>query len=382
MTLSTKEIETIDLPIVALGNRRTLQIVRYGPKITGKKTYIQAGLHADEPPGFVVMHYLLKLLDEEDKENKIEGEIILVPVANPIGLNQWSGNQLQGRFDVDNGVNFNRNYPELTEGVARQVASKLQSDANKNITLIRKAMLRVLAEQSPMDEGAFLKQKLLSLAVDADIVLDLHCDDDASLHIYMGTPLWPDATDLSAQLGSKVTLLAKNSGGEPFDEACSKPWWELASRFPERPIPPACLAATVELRGSQDVSHELGQLDAKNIFTFLKRRGYIKGKAPKLPKLARNATPLSGVEHVKATAPGIIIYRKNIGDLIKKGDVVAEIINPLAQKTHQRIIRLKAKNGGVLFTKLLDRYAKNDRVIIKIAGKKPIKSKGKHLLTL
>jgi uncharacterized protein len=380
--LPTKQIEEIEIPSASLGNARKLQVIRYGKKNSGKKVYIQAGLHANEPPGFVLIHYLLKLLDEADKAKKITGEIILVPVANPIGISQWQDGRVQGRFEFFNGINFNRNYPELTAQVASMVKRKLQKDPKKNIELIRKAQLACLEKARPIiDEGDFLKNTLLSLAVDADVVIDLHCDDDANLHIYTGTPLWPDAADLTAQMGARVTLLAENSGGEPFDEACSKIWWELAEIFPDYPIPPSCMAATIELRGFTAVSHQLGKTDAANLFTFLKRRGYIKGRAPKLPRLLRDATPLSGVEQLKAKSAGVVIFRKEIGEVVKKGDIIADIVNPLEEDSSKRITWVRCQHGGVLFTKNVDRYAKPNRVIAKIAGKNPIKGRGKHLLT-
>ncbi|MBU2510776.1 succinylglutamate desuccinylase/aspartoacylase family protein [bacterium] len=376
-----KRVEEIILPHTSMGTSRKLQIIRYGNLSSTKKAYIQTGLHADEPPGFVVMHYLLKLLDEADREGKIKEQIVLVPTANPIGLSQWQNDQLQGRFEFSTGVNFNRSYPELTEEVAKKIGKKLQKNAEKNIQLIREAQLSCLNAMNPEDEGQFLKLKLMSLAVDADIVLDLHCDYEACLHIYMGTPLWPDASDLTAQLGVPVTLLAENSGGEPFDEACSKIWWELAAKFPDYSIPSACLSATVELRGINDVSHENGLNDARNIFLFLKRRGYIAGVAPKLPKLIREATPLTAVEHLKSEIPGVVIYRREIGETVKKGDVIAEIVNPLEQNPAKRITRIRSKYGGYLFTKNVDRYARPNRILAKIAGVKQIKGKGKHLLT-
>lgn len=377
----TKKIEEIELPFTSPGTKRSLKVLRYGERNTGGKVYIQAGLHADEPPGFVTMHYLIRMLDEVDRQNKIVGEIVVVPVANPIGLSQWRDETLQGRFELFDRINFNRNYPDVKDEVARQIKGKLKKSPEKNVGLIRKEIIRVIHGRKVGSEAESLKKTLMSLSADADIVLDLHCDYDAVLHIYMGTPLWPDASDLAAQMGARAILLAKNSGGEPFDEACSKIWWELAEEFPDYPIPSACLSATVELRGSTSVSHEFGQHDARNLFLFLKRRGYIKGKAPKLPRLFKQATPLAGVEHVKAHVPGIVVYRKSIGESVKKGDIIADIIDPLGDRSSDRIHYLKCNSDGVLFTKNVDRYAKPGRILAKIAGKIPLQGKGEHLLT-
>src|SRR5437660_164503 len=66
-----------------------------------------------------------------------------------------------------------------------------------------------------------------SRGIDADIVLDLHSADDALMHLYFGAARWPDGADLSAELGSVATLLAADSGGEPFDEVFGNIWAKL-----------------------------------------------------------------------------------------------------------------------------------------------------------
>jgi len=258
--LSTKTVKRHILPVSSMGNQRSLTVIRYGPEAARGKAYIQAGLHADEAPSFVVMHHLINLLDEADSANKIKEQIVLVPVANPIGVSQWREEKLLGRFDFYNSINFNRRHLDLTAQIADRVKDRLSDLAVENVALIRRAAAHVLDSMDPLDEAEYLKHRLLSLAYDADIVLDLHCDDLAVIHVYMGTPLWPDAADLSAQLEAEVTLLAEDSGVAPFDEACSRIWWQLAERFPDHPIPPACLSATVELRGMTDVLHVHGAI--------------------------------------------------------------------------------------------------------------------------
>jgi predicted deacylase len=379
--MGTKTIKQYTLPAASMGNARTLTVIHYGDQTASRKAYIQAGLHADEAPGFVVMHHLIDLYDQADAENKIEGHIVLVPVANPIGVSQWRDEALQGRFDFFNNINFNRRYPDITVQIAEQVKDSLGSSPEKNVALIRKAATEILRSISPQDEAAAVKHQLLMLSFDADIVLDLHCDYQALMHVYLGTPLWPDAKDLSAQLGVEVTLLAADSGVTPYDEACSRIWWQLAKKFPDCPIPSACLAATVELRGMADVSHKQAQQDAQNIFWFLQRRGFIKGAAPEIPPLQNEATPLRAVEHLKATAPGVVVFLKAPGDRVDKGEVVAEIVNPLADEPQNRITPVKSAVSGIVFSINTDRYARPGRILAKIAGKEPIKERGDDLLS-
>ena len=359
-----------------------MTIIRYGKCANGKKAYIQAGLHADEPPGLLVMHHLMDELDQLDEEDRIDGEIVLVPVANPVGISQWRDTVLSGRADFNTGINFNRNHLDITGQVSDDLEGALSDDPAGNVTLIRERISAALFDIKPDDEGSFLKHRLLSLAFDADIVLDLHCDLQASLHIYTGTPLWPDAADLSAEMGAEVTLLAKESGDNPFDEACSRIWWDLAEKYAKFPIPCACLAATVELRGASDVSHELAIDDAQRLIRFLTRRRLVQGDVTELPELKHEATPLRGVEHIKAPVPGVVVFLIKPGRVVKKETPIAEIINPVELNPEKRRVLVKCTTEGVLFSINIDRYARPGRILAKIAGQEPIKGKGKNLLTL
>ena len=214
------------------------------------KAYIQAGLHADEAPGYLVLHHLTRLLDQAGSQGIINGEIVVVPAANPIGLSQWRDEWLSGRFDFSNSVNFNRNHLDLSGQVAEKITGRLTPHAQKNIEIIRNSISEIISGLTPENEAGHLKNRLLGLSHDADIVLDLHCDLQASMHLYMGTALWPDGSDLAAYLGAETILLASDSGGNPFDEANSRIWWELAKRFPDQPIPPACFCSNRRVAGN------------------------------------------------------------------------------------------------------------------------------------
>ena len=86
--MTTKTVRKWVLPLSNPGNEKFLFIIRYGKPNSRKKVYIQSGLHADESPGFLTMHHLIALFDRADRENRIQAEIVLVPVANPIGWDQ------------------------------------------------------------------------------------------------------------------------------------------------------------------------------------------------------------------------------------------------------------------------------------------------------
>lgn len=180
--MTTHEVRKVLLPSSGIGTQSHLSFHKYGHLNSGKKAYIQGSLHADELPGILVAHHLIKLLEEADQQHLIVHEIVIVPFANPIGLGQNFLGKHQGRFSTASGVNFNRSFPDLTEAVARRVGELLHSTAGtENVRLIREAMLQELDYQLTPDSGVksseqIMKIHLLRAACDADVVLDLHCD--------------------------------------------------------------------------------------------------------------------------------------------------------------------------------------------------------------
>ncbi|MEM9706564.1 MAG: succinylglutamate desuccinylase/aspartoacylase family protein [Pseudomonadota bacterium] len=353
-----------------------IRVISFGDPGARPKAYLQAGLHADELPGLLVLSKLIDLLDEAAREGRIIGEIVVVPVANPIGLKQRTSGYIRGRNDFSSGENFNRGYANLAALIDGEIGATLTDNASENIAAIRDAMGAVLDRMTPMTALETMRHGLLTRAHDADIALDVHADNEALLHIYTGTPLWPDAEDLAAELDARAVLLAERSGGDPFDEACSAPWWELARKFPGKPIPAACLAATVELRSNNAVDDKDADQDARGLFRFLMRRGLIEGEAGGVPRLLADATALNAMQQLKAETEGLLIYHARLGDTVRAGDLIAEIINPFGGRS-----QIHAHTDGLLFARHDQRYAWPGKVIGKIAGRDPLPERVGDLLT-
>jgi len=218
-------------------------------------------------------------------------------------------------------------------------------------------------------------------AVDADIALDLHCDWQAAMHLYTGTSLWPQVRDLAAYLGAKTVLLAEESGGNPFDEALSGLWWSLAKRHPDKPITSACAAVTIELRGKADVDEAQASQDARALFYYLQSQGVIAGDAPKPPALQNDATPLDGVEKIKAPVAGVVSYHKQPGERVYTGDIVCTLFDISEYDGKKARIELKAGVEGVMFARRLDRLARPGQILCRIAGESSISGQGSMLLT-
>jgi uncharacterized protein len=364
------QIKKHALAETALGTNRELISFHYGTPGAGQKIYIQASLHADELPGMLVAHHLRSRMAALEAAGKLNGEIVIVPVANPIGMAQMMMRTHLGRFDIGTGENFNRHYPALFDGVAKRVANLLTDDASHNVAQIRIAMQAVLADESATTEISSLRKTLLSLACDADVVLDLHCDCDAVLHLYTATPLWPQTEPLARYLGASATLLATESGDNPFDEACSQTWWQLAEHFTNHPIPLSCLSVTVELRGMTDVNHVEAIADAEAIISFLQYRGAISGAPSLLPQLKYPATPLAGAESITTPVSGVVVFLRKSGDWVKVGDAVAEVINPLTSHVHT----LVSATEGIIYAQENHHFATAGMWLVKVAGSTPFRT--------
>ncbi|MFO1422008.1 MAG: succinylglutamate desuccinylase/aspartoacylase family protein [Candidatus Competibacteraceae bacterium] len=370
MSVSTTRIE---LPAPAPGTRRTLLVHRYGSPGARPKAYFQAAIHADEIPGLLVAQHLLRGLEQARTDGRILGEVVVVPAANPIGLSQHLNGRLLGRFDFESTGNFNRAFPDLAVVALERLRGRLSGDPTANVTLIRETLRAVLAEQRAARETVALKLELLRLAIDADLVIDLHCDGEALLHLYASRWQRDDALALGAELGAASILLEAEPGGNPFDEACAGPWWKLREALAgEGPLPLACFATTVELRGQADVSDGYAAADAAALLRFLQRRGVIAGEPGPLPEPRCEPTPLDGVDVLAAPAAGVLVYRKSLGDTVRTGEVVAELVDPLGEPSGAARVPVRAATSGLLFARATERLVRPGQKFCKVAGREPL----------
>jgi len=342
----------------------------YGSPGSGKKVYIQAAVHADEVPAMLVAHFLRQELERLVAEGRIKGEVILVPAANPLGLSQVIHGAPFGRYHLSTGTNFNRLYRHVADDLKKSLEGKLGSDVDANVALIREEARRQVGLWEPKDDGETLKKTLLAMAIDADIVLDLHCDNEALMHMYTGTPLVEAVEPLMVLLDARVLLVAKASGGEAFDEACSRLWWDLADHFEGTAIPPACIAVTVELRGENDVRYDYARQDAAALLQYLGHQGVLDIPLAPLPETPCRATPLNAVEPLSAPHAGVLVFHKKLGDLVEAGEPVADIVNPVSGQ----VTTLSAQHAGLLFASTAHRHLLRGMHVCKIAGTESFRS--------
>ena len=364
------------------GAQFTLPIYEFGQAKKGPKIYLQAGMHADEHPGLLVLHHLMDLLEKAEKENQLAAHFVILPVVNPLGLTHITHHHHYGRYHLTNGLNYNRGWPDFAQILASQdgFADGLCQDAEANQAYVRSLISQWLTSSSPVTALENHRHIVMSYCFDADMVLDLHCDDVALNHLYIVPQNLPRYQGLADRMGSQATLTAENSGGGSFDEVWTGLWIELQSRFPDVPWPAPVLSTTLEYRGQADVFDDISSQDAQGLFDFFCDEGLIT-KAPSTPLVPSvPPTDLAACEVLRVSQAGLIAYHVKLGDEVKTGDVIADLILLDGSHPARERVPIKAGTDGIIFSMMASKYVWPGTSIAKIAGQQKLASRGAYLL--
>jgi predicted deacylase len=321
-----------------------LPVLRFaGKDPSAPKAYLQAALHADELPGVAALHYFIPMLEAAERNGDIRGDITVVPKANPIGAAQYLYGAVQGRFEQGSRVNFNRDFPL----VPREEGADLTRDPSS----------RLAAEQ--------LKRHLLSMAVEADLVLDLHCDDESVIYSYLHQDYWPASMDLAESFGLAAVLLSDGTSSA-FEDAVTYAWEHgaLGNRknwFDGR------ISLTMEFRGQADTFPDIGRRDAEGIMSFLKRRGVVSGEPSRREPFTGAVAGLDYVQMVNAPVGGMLLFERNIGEKVKTGDRLATIAPVPGDPSHDVVVT--APCDGDIVTRVHHRIVRVTDNLMKIASR-------------
>jgi predicted deacylase len=370
-TMSAERPERRPLPGNFIGNRRELAIWRFGRAGARPKIYLQAALHASEMTGVMALHHLVGLLEIAEREERIQGEIVVVPLANPIGLAEYSGGAQDGRFEQLSHANYNRGFPEVSGAVAAEVSGRLGADPAANSTTIRDAALSIIRGTMARNDLEALKLTLLELAVDADVVLDLHSDRVAAMFAYVNAVDWPGLADLAAWLGFAATIAyAPYVPSTTFAGVTGSLFPRLAEHFGPA-VPLACQSAMIEMRGQHVCNDVLGAEDAGNLFSFMVGRGAIAGTVA-CPPLLADATPIEGMDVGYAPHAGLLTFHKQPGVWVQSGEVISDVIDPTRPFASARTT-VRARGSGVLYARGLDgTLTYPGQVLFRIACAEPL----------
>jgi predicted deacylase len=310
------------------GERLRIAAFRFHGNGDGPHVHLQAGIHADEIPGMILLDQLLPLLTEAEWQGRFRGTVTVVPQANPLGLRQHRQERLLGRFHEATSRNFNRHFPS--------------SIAHPHATSF-----------------AAWQSSLFALSESADILLDLHTDEEALPYLYVHRDFWPQAEALAAAFGAEIAILWHGDGGGAFEEVA-------ADRLRDRPGRGLRLASTVELRGQADTDPAVTAVDLAGLHAYLCHVGAIDAAA-ELPPWRGMAMPACHIETLFAPAAGLIVFPQPLGAAVAAGDEVARLL-PIPGEAW---ISLRAPQSGRLVTRCRDRIVAGGGVIAKLTGATP-----------
>ncbi|TVL23775.1 succinylglutamate desuccinylase [Shewanella xiamenensis] len=310
---------------LAAGQALTLPIYHFKPSghVSGPKVYIQANVHGAEVQGNAVIYQLMKQLEN----CHILGEITLVPLANPLGINQKSGEFTLGRFDPITGVNWNREYLNHAIDLPAWYSEHAELSDSELIQAYRSTLIEACQQRLRNDWGVTtghrLAVSLQAMAHAADIVLDLHTGPKSCKHLYC-----PEYDIAAAQFFTiPYTLVIPNSFGGAMDEAAFCPWWQLSevAKAQGRDLNIAVSAFTLELASQERICLEDALVDAKGILAYLSHRGVIAEQLEPV-KMPRFGCYLKDYKKYHAPMAGLVEYVAPVGEPLAAGETLVNLL--------------------------------------------------------
>lgn len=351
------KIETIELQHLASGDRLYLQIYRFIGKEKGKKAYIQANLHGAEIVGNAVIYQLIEFLQTLN-EDQIKGEICLIPVCNPVGVNQRTHFFSTGRANPYNGKDWNRIFwdyekekPDLDSFIESQI--DLDEDEIRHnylqqiLTFFENKKQKALSNPRGIDYNKIYSYTLQSLCLNANYVIDIHSGSIETIdHLYCF-----QCRQKSAQyLLFDYAILMNRYDGDAFDEAFMKPWLALEAKFKERgrDIKFDVESWTLELGKGMTMNPNSVKKGINGIKNYLIYKEILQlGIKP--TKKAIEFFPKYDLKDYYAVKGGMIKHQKKLGSYVKKGEKIYEILTFNKIGELPSIIEIKSEDNGLIY---------------------------------
>lgn len=356
------ERREIVLRTTATGHRLTAPVFCCHGRNERPLAYVQANVHGGELQGNAAILALFDLLEKEAPR----GSLVLVPRVNPIAASQQVGDYVAGVYDFGSGQNFNRGYLYLTGPSRASSAPYVDVDAfaavHRDATLseIRdgfhealKAALHAIRESAAtwgLDTRLEFALAIQELAVEADVVLDLHTGDRAPRYLYA-----PEgAVAATRAFGIPFVLEVPPRFAGALDEATFVPWNDLSEAFKrvERSdVRRFVDGFTVELGSMNAFSLAQGAEDARRIASALRYYGILDGE-PDEPAYRISSCAVADYQSIAAPAGGLVDAVVPPGSPVRKGDLLARLVDPslcgLPPRSAEAVIEVRAPEDGIV----------------------------------
>ena len=349
-------ISTVDFLTLASGDTLSLQIYKFIGKQPGKKAYIQGNLHGAEIVGNGVIYQLIEFLTTLDAD-LMAGEIWLVPVCNPLGVNQRSHFFSTGRFNSYDGKNWNRifwDYEKQDRDIEAFAKSQLDYDLEVIIKNYRariqaawKQELDEIQKPSYVPISKQYRYQLQSLCLDADYVLDIHSSSNQSVDFFF---CFKERTNSAKYLLLEYGIFINEYDGDAFDEAFLKPWLALEREFTKlgREIQFDIDSWTLELGSGMQMNPESVAKGLISIKNYLAHKQILHLSEP---IIAQDITLVSREKINSYYAPtgGMIKSRLPLRAKVKAGDRLYQILCFNKQQKIPKVFDICAEQDGIVF---------------------------------
>ncbi len=348
------QISTIDLFKLASGDVFSLQLYKFIGDRPRKKAYIQANLHGAEIVGNGVIQQLIEYLMALEPA-QLQGEIWLVPVCNPLGINQRSHFFSTGRFNSYDGKNWNRIFweyqPEaanLTEFAQSQLDNPPEVIHQNYLARIKQAWAEELNEIKQPKSVPISRQyryQLQSLCFDANYVIDIHSSSNQAIDYTFG---FRERSDSVKYLLLEYGILMDEYDGDAFDEAFLKPWLALEQELANlgRAIKFDIESWTLELGSGMTMNSNSVAKGFEGIKNYLTYQKMLPGE---IDTAEITLVSKQKINSYYAPTGGMVQSRLPLSTRVNSGEQIYQLLSFNKRGTTPEIVSVQAETSGIVF---------------------------------
>ncbi len=295
---------------LATGEKLFIHAYSFEGTLPGPSIYLQANLHGPEIFGTTLLGKIITFLE---KRANFPGKIIVVPCANPVAVQVTEYNSQGGRWNVQNGNNWNRifqiNQSWNSREEEKQYYTNLLQSTNLSIENTLASTLKILSST-------------------ADYVIDIHTTGSKNEnHLFVDD----NSSSVFIPLGASVHILwDKENAVGAFDES------HIFSHTVKQTH-----ACTWEAHHHGDIDSQVLQQRFEQLTDWLQSI-WCKKIETKMPKQIK----ITNTMHLVSEVGGYYTWTREVGEKIKQGEIYAHAYQPWTNTT----IFLKAKKSFILLS--------------------------------
>ena len=354
-------IATIPLFQLASGEFLSLQVYKFIGAKSGKKVYIQSNLHGAEIVGNAVIYQIIDFLISLNNTQLI-GEIWLVPVCNPLAVNQRTHNFSTGRFNIYDGKDWNRifwDYEKKCHDIEEFASSQIGFDidtikynfSQKIQTSFHRILDKINAPSSVQLTDKY-RYKLQSLYLDADYVIDLHSHTGEGIEYLYYFQNREDSANLFLL---DYSILFDEYDGDAFDESFIKPWLALEKtllKLTGEKMRFDIEAWTLELGTGMQINPDSVSKGVRGIKNYLNHKGILAIQDLTKSETISHQTSfrlLSQIKKYWSPVGGMILSKAILGTSVKEGDLLYQVLTFNKIGELPTTIHVHAEKSGLVY---------------------------------